>query len=266
MKPYLIAIDLDGTLLKEDKTISEYTKIVLTKLKNEGHIIVISTGRPFRASKSYYHELALTTPIVNFNGAFVHHPIDDTWESQHTAIDLQIVQDILAGLDKYQIKNVIAQVKDHVFSHHHDQELIDGLQGVSALSFGDLSTILTEPPTGMLIHLDENEIEPICHYLNTVHANKLEINSWTGSWSAVEVVSTGINKSIGLQRIADYYNIPIDRTIAFGDASNDVAMIEWAAYGIAMGNAIEQIKAIAHEVTSSNEEDGVAKFLTTFFS
>lgn len=68
---YLIALDLDGTLLKDDKTISEKTIKVLNKVKEEGHVVMISTGRPYRASELYYKQLDLDTPIVNFNGAFI---------------------------------------------------------------------------------------------------------------------------------------------------------------------------------------------------
>ena len=69
---HLIALDLDGTLLKDDKTISRKTKEVLKKAKDHGHIVMIATGRPFRSSEMYYRELELDTPIVNFNGAFIH--------------------------------------------------------------------------------------------------------------------------------------------------------------------------------------------------
>lgn len=67
-KPYLIALDLDGTLLKDDKTISPETARTIQTLKEAGHHVCISTGRPFRSSSMYYDELGLTTPIVNFNG------------------------------------------------------------------------------------------------------------------------------------------------------------------------------------------------------
>ena len=71
---HLIALDLDGTLLKNDKTISHKTKHVIQKAREAGHVVMIATGRPFRSSEMYYRELQLDTPIVNFNGAFVHHP------------------------------------------------------------------------------------------------------------------------------------------------------------------------------------------------
>lgn len=66
MQPHLICLDLDGTLLNDNKEISSYTKQVLNELQQRGHQIMIATGRPYRASQMYYHELNLTTPIVNF--------------------------------------------------------------------------------------------------------------------------------------------------------------------------------------------------------
>ncbi|MFK3346359.1 HAD-IIB family hydrolase, partial [Staphylococcus aureus] len=81
MQPHLICLDLDGTLLNDNKEISSYTKQVLNELQQRGHQIMIATGRPYRASQMYYHELNLTTPIVNFNGAYVHHPKDKNFKT-----------------------------------------------------------------------------------------------------------------------------------------------------------------------------------------
>ena len=83
MDKYLICLDLDGTLLTDEKKISPFTKQVLTTLKQDGHELMISTGRPYRATVPYYKELKLTTPVVNFNGAFVHHPTDFNFINKH---------------------------------------------------------------------------------------------------------------------------------------------------------------------------------------
>ncbi|MFJ1245129.1 HAD-IIB family hydrolase, partial [Bacillus amyloliquefaciens] len=78
-----MCLDLDGTLLNDDKKITPYTKKVLTTLQKQGHKLMIATGRPYRASQIYYHELNMDTPVVNFNGAFVHHPKDDHCQNKH---------------------------------------------------------------------------------------------------------------------------------------------------------------------------------------
>lgn len=78
---HLIVLDLDGTLLTDEKKISVRTLDTLNKARKNGHEVMIATGRPFRASELYYKQMGLTTPIVNFNGAFVHHPEDPSWGS-----------------------------------------------------------------------------------------------------------------------------------------------------------------------------------------
>src|SRR5690606_22758784 len=92
---HLIELDLDGTLLKEDNTISETNKIVLNKLLELGHNVMIATGRPYRSSRKYYDELGLKTPIVNFNGAFIHHPHDRSFGVFHTPLEIEVARDIV---------------------------------------------------------------------------------------------------------------------------------------------------------------------------
>lgn len=95
MKQHLICLDLDGTLLNDAKEITPYTFKVLKTLQAKGHAIMISTGRPFRASQRYYHELEMDTPIVNFNGAYVHHPKDPQFPVQHARLDEGIASSII---------------------------------------------------------------------------------------------------------------------------------------------------------------------------
>lgn len=83
---HLIALDLDGTLLTDDKEISPYTKNIIQQAIAKGHIVIIATGRPHRASIAYYHELALSTPMVNFNGALIHHPTQAKWDALHSPL------------------------------------------------------------------------------------------------------------------------------------------------------------------------------------
>lgn len=259
---YLIALDLDGTLLKEDKTISPLTKKVLQKVKEEGHHIMIATGRPFRSSEKYYRELQLTTPIVNFNGAFVHHPLNRNWGFFHEPLDIHVAKDIVEICNSYQFHNIIAEVLDDVYFHYHDEKLMDVFQlSKDHITAGDLRQYLKAPPTSMLIHTTEDEIKTITNHLAKVHAEVIDHRNWSAPWHVIEIVRYGLNKAVGIQRVAKDLQIPRERIIAFGDEDNDLEMIDYAGYGIAMGNAIEQLKGIAKDVTLTNEEDGIAIYL-----
>ncbi|AIM17405.1 MULTISPECIES: Cof-type HAD-IIB family hydrolase [Neobacillus] len=259
---HLIALDLDGTLLKDDKTISAKTKNILKKAREQGHIVMIATGRPFRSSEMYYRELELNTPIVNFNGAFTHHPLDPNWGFFHEPLDIKVAKDIVETCRNFHFHNIIAEVMDDVYFHYHDQKLIEIFSlGNPNITTGDLVDYLKDSPTSMLIHTEEDELKKIRDHLSEVHAEVIDHRSWAAPWHVIEIIKSGLNKAVGLKKAADYYGIPAERVIAFGDEDNDLEMIEYAGHGIAMGNAIDQVKNIANDVTLTNEQDGVALYL-----
>jgi 5-amino-6-(5-phospho-D-ribitylamino)uracil phosphatase len=259
---HLIALDLDGTLLKDDKTISAKNKDMLKKAKEQGHIVMIATGRPYRSSEMYYRELDLDTPIVNFNGAFTHHPRNPDWGYFHEPLDVNVAKDIVEACRSFQFHNIIAEVIDDVYFHYHDQKLLDIFSfGNPKITTGDLSNYLKDSPTSMLIHTEEDQLKKIRDHLSEVHAEVIDQRSWAAPWHVIEIIKAGLNKAVGLKKAADYYGIPKERVIAFGDEDNDLEMLEYAGHGIAMGNGIDQVKNIANDVTLTNEEDGVGAYL-----
>lgn len=91
----MIALDLDGTLLRSDNTISDYTVETIKKVQNKGHKVVIATGRPYRMALEHYRRLELSTPMISFNGSLTHLP-EKKWEWEHSVtIDKQYLLDIL---------------------------------------------------------------------------------------------------------------------------------------------------------------------------
>ncbi|MFD1735285.1 Cof-type HAD-IIB family hydrolase [Bacillus salitolerans] len=261
-QPHLIAVDLDGTLLTDNKSISSRTKKALLNAIASGHHVVIATGRPFRASHMYYKELGLTSPIVNFNGAYVHHPTSSSWGSFHSPFDVKTAQDIVEASEGFIVKNILAEVIDDVYIHYHDNDMMDLFSsGSNKVQTGDLREILQHDPTSILIHADEDKVSEIRRHLSDVHAEVIDHRRWGAPWHVIEIVKSGLNKAVGLKRVAEHFSIPTDRIIAFGDEDNDFEMIEYAGHGVAMGNAIEQLKSLSNYVTKTNEEDGIAHYL-----
>ncbi|HWO75054.1 MAG TPA: Cof-type HAD-IIB family hydrolase [Bacillus sp. (in: firmicutes)] len=262
---HLIALDLDGTLLRDDKTISPYTKDIIHKVKEQGHQVMISTGRPFRSSEMYYHELELNTPIVNFNGAFIHHPLDHTFEEIHSPMDLEVVKEIVSTCHTYNFHNIIAEVKDEVYIHYHDEKLLEIFSlGNPKTTSGDLREFLKQAPTSLLIHAEEEDVDIIRKHLSDVHAEVIDHRKWGAPFHVIEMVKYGLNKAVGVKKVADYLGIQTEHIIAFGDEDNDIEMLEFAGVGVAMANAIDKVKSVANEITLSNEEDGIGKFLEKY--
>lgn len=263
---HLIVLDLDGTLLTDEKKIPSKTHDILKKARLMGHEVMIATGRPFRASELYYQQLELTTPIVNFNGAFVHHPTDSSWGLYHEPMDLKVAKQIIDACDEFKFRNIVAEVMDDVYLHYHDEKIIDVfMMGNPSISTGDIRNVLTDHPTSMLIHAEEEDVAEIRAHLDDVHAELIDHRRWAAPWHIIEIVKTGLNKAVGIDRVASSLNIPKERIIAFGDEDNDLEMLEYAGTGVAMGNAIEPLKDIANEVTLSNEEDGIGRYLQKRF-
>lgn len=264
---HLIVLDLDGTLLTDKKEISPRTKQTLLRLKQEGHEVMIATGRPYRSSAPYYQELGLTTPIVNFNGAFVHHPLQASWGVYHQPLDISVAKDIVNACDDFGFHNIIAEVRDDIYMHYHDQKLVNMFNvGNPNVTSGDLRTYLEESPTSMLIHTESSQVGKIRQHLSEVHAELVDHRRWAEPLHIIEIIRSGLHKAVGLQRVSKYLDIPQKRIIAFGDEDNDLEMLDFAGTGVAMGNAISPVKTVANTETLSNEEDGIAVFLEEKFN
>lgn len=262
MKQHLIVLDLDGTLLTDTQTISSLTKETLLKAKEAGHHVMIATGRPYRASQQYYAELGLTTPIVNFNGALVHHPLSKGWGEIHSPIDRRVVHDVVESVHKYEYENLFAEVIDDVYIHRDDNAMMHIFNtGDPRIVLGDLTQNLQVDPTSLLIQANELNVPIIRQHLQDVHAELIEHRRWGAPFPIIEIVRKGLSKAVGISHIANEFGIPRENIIAFGDEDNDLEMIDYAGIGVAMGNGIDQLKGIANEITLSNNEDGIGKFL-----
>ncbi|HLR61701.1 MAG TPA: HAD family hydrolase [Lentibacillus sp.] len=264
---HLIAVDLDGTLLTDDKQISMRNKQTLKKAIGEGHIVVIATGRPHRASIDYYQALGLDTPMVNFNGALIHHPTDDKWDVLHNPMPVRTAHRIVDACYDLDVHNILAEVMDSVYLDQYDEQIMDIFQATrqdSPFTIGSLKNKLQTDPTSLLIHPKEDNIDTLRRHLDDYHAELIEHRKWGAPWNMIEIVKKGLNKAVGLKKIAHYYHIPDERIIAFGDEDNDLEMIDYAGVGVAMGNAIDELKSVAKHVTETNEKDGISIFLDNY--
>lgn len=129
---------------------------------------------------------------------------------------------------------------------------------------GDIKSKLSEDPTSVLIHPKEDHIKELRSHLDDYHAEIIEHRKWGAPWNIIEIIRKGMNKAVGLQNIAKYYDIPKERIIAFGDEDNDLEMIDYAGVGVSMGNAIDSLVSISKHQTVSNEEDGISIFLEEY--
>lgn len=255
---------MDGTLLTDEKHITDKTAQAIQKAKAAGHAVMIATGRPYRATEFYYQQLGLSTPVVNFNGAFVHHPLDNSMASIHKTLSLSTVKEVMDTMQKFPWNNMVAEVKDDVYVHYHDELVLDNFKmGKPVVTTGDIQQYLQVNPTSLLIQANESDVETIQSHLKQIHAEVVGNRAWNSPWGhVIEVFPSGLSKAAGLAHVSKWLDIPKERIIAFGDEHNDLEMIDYAGVGIAMSNGIDELKSIADDITTySNNEDGIADML-----
>lgn len=264
---HLIVLDLDGTLLTNDKQIMPQTKTLITKLISEGHIVVIATGRSHRMSSFYYNHLNLKTPMINSNGALLHHPGDKKWGNFHQPLNKEFAHAIIDMSYATQSRNIVAKVIDSVYLDQHDDRILNFYKPsdlVEPVIIGRVKDKLQTDPTLMLIYPEESEADKLSLQLENYLPDSVQLRNWGPPFFVLEVMKKGMNKAAALKKVADSFNIPKERIIAFGDEGNDIEMIDYAGVGIAMENASEELKKVANYVTDSNEDEGVRKFLEQY--
>lgn len=237
----ILAIDLDGTLLTNDKKITDDTKKWMAYAMEEGVIVVLATGRGLPVVEDIRKELYLNMPMVLLNGA-------EVWKNPTDLLERHFILD-------EDIKNIykLAVEAKAFYWGYSAQSLVNAENWTDAmfnqqwLKFG-------------IHHQDEavlNELKrKICHFPNVEVTSSNQAN--------LEVSFKGTSKESGVRKICEVLQMEMKDVMAIGDSLNDFRLIKAAGLGIAMGNADDSIKEIADETTDTNEKDGVAKAIQNF--
>lgn len=261
IKDYLIAVDLDGTLVTgfdryDRKSIRYLRKLV------KANLIVIATGRPYRSTKPAYEMLELDTPIINYNGALVHNPHDYLFPKTMITIDKQIIADLIR--DKADaIINIFCEVEDDIYLWKKDDQIQPYLHADGGtLSIGNPEDILHSDPNGAIVYATAEKQEEITAYIAERYQN-VNTRFWPLPDGLVlgEIYNAKTSKGAALKKIAHYYGVPDKRIIAFGDGHNDIDMLQAAAVPVAMANGHPELLQAARYITKSVENHGVYHFL-----
>lgn len=263
MTQKLIALDLDGTTLNNEATLSKKTVATIKAAIKAGHVVSIVTGRPNRLSQNFYDQLGLSSPMINFNGSLGHMPHQHwRYEYQYT-FDRGIVLDLLQHQQEFSIQMIAAEGK-HLFLAHQTESTQVGFFPAILTHEQQLSpATLTQNPTSMTIAVERSLQKRLQSYIEERFGSFVDVAPWGGPNSVLEIGAKGVQKAVGVERLANYYHIDRQNVIAFGDEHNDKEMIEFAGRGVAMNNATDQLKALADDVTKyNNDQDGMAEYLS----
>ncbi|MFC3932400.1 Cof-type HAD-IIB family hydrolase [Streptococcus dentapri] len=265
----IIALDLDGTLLRSDNTISDYTVDTLKKIAKLGHQIVIVTGRPYRMSIKPYKRLGLGGPMINFNGALTHIP-ETSWTGElNVKIDKNYLFEVLENYDAFETDFLASEYQKNFYITMENRQLIPPeIFGVNHIT-DDMRLIpekITRDPNALLMQTRAHDKYLLADQIQEHFQNGIEVDSWGGPLNILEFSPKGVNKAFALKHLLERLRKDKQDLIAFGDEHNDTEMLSFAGTGYAMKNASKALLPYADNQTKySNEEDGVARQLAKLF-
>lgn len=266
MKQKLIISDIDGTLLRMDKSISETTRNAIFSYIEQGHPFAIATGRMHAAGKIVTQKLDYDGFLISCNGAVVKHL--KTNEIIHA---VEIPQGIAAKVTEvcekygayfhyYAIDEIFASRRSHLALKYFEEMPSLPEQFQFQIEFA------SDCGMKMIEYIGKIPIYKIGVYhedAETYQSLMREVRAIEGTQTCMslqtsfDVMAQGISKASGIEAIRQHYQIEVEDVIAFGDNENDLDMISYAGKGVAMANATEALKSAADFVTKSNDEDGL---------
>jgi Cof subfamily protein (haloacid dehalogenase superfamily) len=237
------------------------TIAALRRARDAGVHVIVVTGRMVRSVRRALEPAGLHEPLICYQGAVVVDS-DGTW-LRHEPIPLALAREAIAfaAAEGYS-PNVY--VSDRLFVSEVTQNARDyaGFQHLEIEPVGDLLDWLTEPPTKLVLVGDPEALDAVESRAKARFGERLYISKSLPYF--LEFAAAGVTKGSGLEFLAAHMGFTREQTIAFGDGENDVELVEWAGYGIAVENAHERVKAVADWVCPSARDQGVAQVLELF--
>ena len=259
----LIAIDLDGTLLRSDKVLSRANARAIAEATNRGVHVVLASARPPRSVRDIYHRLALDTLQVNYNGALIH-DVPRGRHVFHQPLSVELAKKVVKLARKLDPAVVVSvEVLDKWYTDHVDETLPTETSKRFEPDFvGPLSAFLTVPVTKLMLLAPPEKLRPIHQMVRDKFADDIAI--LISDDYLIQLVHKQVDKASALKLVAERYGVAREQVMAIGDAPNDLGMVRWAGLGVAMANGWDNLKREANLIAPGNDEDGVAHVIREY--
>lgn len=273
----VIILDVDGTLTNSEKVITKKTKDALMKAQEQGAILILASGRPTSGLMDFAKELKMDENhglLVSFNGSKV---VDCETNKVlfNETMTVEEGQAVLEHMKKFKVKPMIDKDDYMYVNDVYDCYIDNGGKPFNIIKYesrggkfklcemDDLAAFADYPLNKILTAGDPEYLKE--HYKEMMEPFKDTLSCMFTAPFYFEFTAKGIDKAKALDTVLIPIGYKREEMIAFGDGHNDASMVKYAGIGVAMENAVADLKAIADEVTLSNEEDGIAYTLSQYF-
>lgn len=263
----ILFTDVDGTLLNDDKQVSEGNRAAIQRLLDAGHFFVVATGRPTKSAFKVAKKLGLTTPgcyMIAYNGGVI---FDCSTEEilKEKTLPMEHVRYLFEEAEKCGLYIQTYGKDDKILTSHDGPEVQFYAKGNrNALQYEKCEDVCValgkEPNKVMLIDLNEEGLLKFWEEHKEWEKGRCE--STFSCKQFLEYLPLGASKGSAVRTLCEMLGIDIQNAYAAGDERNDISMIEAAGVGIAMKNAVEEAKAAADYITENdNNHDGIAEVI-----
>jgi Cof subfamily protein (haloacid dehalogenase superfamily) len=251
----LVASDLDGTLLRPDGTISKQTIALLQDIQQAGITVVLVSAQPPRIVRKIARLVGVAGLAICSNGAIIY-DLDQESIIQHTPLLPELATSLVHRLRR-EIPNLCFACESGLtFQCEPDYYRLCQIQEPFPPSINDALVFCKEPVTKLIALHPTYTAEELSKL--TAHFADKEVTITHSSVSFLEISAAGTHKALALAWLCKKLEIVASEVIAFGDMPNDISMLRWAGYSVAVANAHPLVQREADEITLSNGEDGVA--------
>ena len=259
-----LACDLDRTLIADDLVLRPRTKAAFAAARRAGLEVVVVTGRMFRSVLPYLRDAGLDGPVICYQGAVVADPVSGRF-LRHEPIPLELARDAVAAVEREgHHLNVYVGDELYVAEVTPEARAYADFQHLPVHPVGDLLAWLAEPPTKLVSVGDPVALDRLEARLKARFDGRLHISKSLPHF--LEFAAAGVTKAAGLEFVAGRLGFARERTVAFGDGENDVELLDWAGYAVAVANAHERVLAVADWVCPGPESEGVAQVVETWLA
>ena len=261
--PRVVATDLDGTIVRSDGTISPRTRSALGAAEAAGAYVVLVTGRPPRWLKGIPEATGHRGVAVCANGALVYDLHTERVLASYP-LSVEIAREVVETL-RAAIPGIgfgVESVTDG-FGHEPAYRPRWSTEGATVAHVDEL---LGEPLAKLLARHDDLDSDALLAAAREVVTDELATLTHSSADGLLEISAVGVSKATTLAALCAERDLHSADAIAFGDMPNDLPMLDWAGYSVAVANAHPDVIAVVDEVTSSNDDDGVAVVLERLFA
>jgi Cof subfamily protein (haloacid dehalogenase superfamily) len=230
----------------------------LRSTRAAGLDVIVVTGRMVQSVRRFLEPAALDEPVICYQGAVVA-DVDGKW-LRHEPIPLELAREVIRLVEGEGLGlNVYVDDELYVSKVTQGSREYAGFQDLEIHEVGNLLAWLEAPPTKLVCVGDPAELDGVEVRMKAHFGDRLYISKSLPYF--LEFAAAGVTKGAGLDFLAAHMRFTREQTIAFGDGENDVELVQWAAFGIAVENAHDRVKAVADWICPSAENEGVAQVL-----